>query len=309
MPLWTKASGSDGPPPGDGPEDRPDRPANIVLTGASSGIGAAAAVALTGRGHAVLALGRCAKKLERVHCQMLDAAPSPSDVPAPLSADFSSFADVHRAARHVSDLWDRVDVLVNNAGIEMQRRELSQDGFELVFAVNHLAPFLFTNLLLGVIRASAGRIVTTASSNHADGVLDLTDLQMERGWSTRASYDRSKLANVLFTSELSRRTKLPASAFHPGSVRTDLNRHAPLIGLRRPIERVLYDSPEVGSKTLIWLATSTEGAHPRAVYYERHRPRETSPAARDTLLARALWNLSSKLVGLDALDGSREETV
>jgi NAD(P)-dependent dehydrogenase (short-subunit alcohol dehydrogenase family) len=278
----------------------PDRPANILLTGASSGIGAAAAVALAGHGHAVLALGRSPAKLERVHARMLAASPSPARLPQPLSADLSSLAEVRRVARHVLELWDRVDVLVNNAGIEMQRRELSRDGFELVLAVNHLAPFLLTHLLLDVVVASRGRVVTTASSNHADGQLDLADLQMESGWSLESSYDRSKLANVLFTAELARRTGLAATAFHPGSVCTDLNRDAPLIRLRRPLERVLYTRPEVGAETLVWLATAAEGASPSAVYYERCRPAATSPAARDALLAAQLWDISCDLVGLDA---------
>lgn len=270
----------------------------IVITGASAGIGAAAAIELTRLGHCVLALGRSPAKLAAVHRRMLAAAPPPVDVPAPLACDLASLGEVRRLAATIAERCPRLDVLVNNAGVQPARRQLSPDGFELTFAVNHLAPFLLTNLLVDHLRASGGRVITTASSNHADGEIDLSDLQMERGWSSGAAYDRSKLANVLFTIELAARTGLPASSFHPGSITTDLNRESRWFRVEKIVEFFIYGRPARGADTLVWLATSAEGAAPAAPYYVNRAPAEISPRARDRQLGTGLWEASEALVGL-----------
>lgn len=271
---------------------------DIVITGASAGIGAAAAIELTRQGHRVLAIGRSEAKLAAVHRRMVAIAPRGTEVPAPAAADFASLAEVRRLAALVLDRCPTLDALVNNAGIQPVKRQLSPDGFELTLAVNHLAPFLLTNLLVERLRRSGGRVVTTSSSNHADGRLDLSDLHLQRCWSPAAAYDRSKLANVLFTLEFAARTRLAASCFHPGSVTTDLNRDSRWFRLVKLFEWFVYDQPAQGAKTLVWLAISPEGGAPTAAYYVNCAPTPLAEHARDRELAARLWEVSERLVGL-----------
>jgi NAD(P)-dependent dehydrogenase (short-subunit alcohol dehydrogenase family) len=274
--------------------------AEIALTGASAGIGAAAAIRLTELGHSVTAIGRSSRKLRAVHEQMVASATVPDLVPEPIAADFASLTEVRRLAAELLERRPRIDVLVNNAGIEPPRRSLSSDGFELTFAVNHLAPFLLTCLLADRLGEARGRVITTASSNHEDGYLDFSDPQLERSWSKELSYGRSKLANILFTLELRRRTGLATSSFHPGSIRTDLNRDIPLRFLLRPYELLAFKAPSKGAETLVWLATSEEGQAPRALYYADCTPAEATEAAEDADLAAKLWRLSEVLTGVGA---------
>lgn len=269
---------------------------NVLLTGASAGIGAAAAVELTRRGHRVHAVGRSPEKLAGVHQRMIAENPAEVEVPAPLVADFSGLRNVSAVAETILERCPRLDVLVNNAGVEVHRRTLSDDGFELTLAVNHLAPFLLTDRLAERLLASEGRVITTASSNHGDAELDFEDLQLEDDWSSGRAYDRSKLANILFTAELSRRKGLPATSFHPGSISTDLNREARFFRLVKPFERIVYGSPREGARSLVWLALAPEGGAPSSTYYVDCRPAEPSLSAQDRGLAAALWARSEEMV-------------
>jgi NAD(P)-dependent dehydrogenase (short-subunit alcohol dehydrogenase family) len=270
----------------------------MVVTGASAGIGAAAAVELTRHGHEVLATGRSASKLDAVHDRMKAAASPELAVPDPIAVDLSSLAEVRRLADEVQTRFARLDVLANNAGLQTRRREVSPDGYEMVFAVNHLAPFLLTNLLADRLRSSDGRVVTTSSAVHRVGKIDFDDIQFEHGWRAFQSYGRSKLANIWFTSELKSRTGLPGSCYHPGGVNTDLARDSRGSALFKPVMRVVGRSPEKGADTLVWLATSAEGAAPRAVYYDDRKPGRMSARAGDTTSAARLWDVSAELVGL-----------
>ena len=272
------------------------RPATVVLTGASAGIGAAAAVELTRRGHQVLAVGRSPSKLDAVHRRMTAVA-SGVEVPEPVTADFASLAEVRRLADVLLDRCPRIDVLANNAGLIVAQRQESADGHEMILAVNHLAPFLLTNLLVDRLQASGGRVVTTSSDAHRGGTIHEDDLQLRRGWGRWKAYCQSKLANVLFTSELARRTELPATAFHPGVVRTDFGRGS-LVNVASKIVRRFYRTPEQGAETLVWLATDPEGGAPSDTYYVDCRPTRPSAAARDAELARRLWETSATLTGL-----------
>jgi len=268
----------------------------IVITGASAGIGAAAAVELTRRGRRVLATGRSAGKLRAVHRDMLAAAPRGLGVPAPIPADLAELRQVRELAEQIITGPDRLDVLVNNAGVQPSRRQVTADGFELAFAVNHLAPFLLTELLADRIRTDAGRVVITASSNHAAAKLDLADPQLANGWSPGLAYANSKLANILFGNELRRRMGFAATAFHPGTITTDLNRDSRFVRVVKPFERFVMASPERGAATLVWLA---DGAGPNAFqvpYHYRCRPHPVSAAASDEGLAARLWELSGELV-------------
>jgi NAD(P)-dependent dehydrogenase (short-subunit alcohol dehydrogenase family) len=221
-------------------------------------------------------------------------------VPQPIAADFAALSEVRRLASAVNERFPALTVLVNNAATQPPRRRLSHDGYELGLAVNYLAHFLLTSLLLEQLRDGGGRVVTTSSSSHKGGTFDFSDLQMEKRWAARRSYGRSKLANILFAAELNRRSGIPSSSFHPGSVYTDLNREAALARLTRPFERLFYATPERGADTLVWLATSREGGDPSAVYYVNRAQVAPSRAAQDTELAAQLWDTSERLVGVDA---------
>src|SRR4051794_38051535 len=189
----------------------------VVVTGASSGIGAAGAKKLGRLGAEVAPVGRHRGRLDAVASRIPGAA-------EPLTADFASLGEVRSLADRLLERHPRIHVLVNNAGTATGRPELSTDGYEQVLAVNHLAPFLLTNLLLDRLRESApARIVATSSIVHMQAWIDLEDLQLERGWSLTRSYGNSKLANILFTRSLARRLEdqgLVANCFHPGAVRT-----------------------------------------------------------------------------------------
>ncbi len=271
----------------------------IVLTGASAGIGAAAAIELTRQGHQVVASGRSADKLRSVHEQMSAVAPPGIDVPEPIPADLSSFAEVRRLAHTIIERFATIDVLANNAGMTTARRQVSVEGIEAVFAVNHLAAFLLTNLLLERLQGSGGRVVTTASAVHRMGRIDFEDLQLERGWSRMGAYARSKLANILFTAELRRRSRLATSCFHPGTIATDLWRDT-WMGRTAKLFGGFMRSPQRGADTLVWLATSEEGGSPTGLYYIDRKPAKPAETATDPSTAARLWTESAVLVGLSA---------
>ncbi len=266
----------------------------VVVTGASSGIGAAAAVELAKRGATVVPVGRNPRRLAQVAEQVGGE---------PLQADFASLAAVRGLAGELLERHARIDVLVNNAGLVTSRRELTEDGYEKTFAVNHLAPFLLTNLLLDRLRASApARVVTTSSGAHGGGRLDFDDLQSERSWSMMRAYGTSKLANVLFTRGLAMRVdpaEVTANCLHPGVITTRLGRGAGRLGgLVWTAGGVFMRSPKRGAATIVYLATSEEGGEVTGGYYENSRPAGTSGAAGDIELADRLWLESERLVGL-----------
>jgi retinol dehydrogenase 14 len=266
----------------------------VVLTGASSGIGAAAAVELARLGATVVPVGRDAGRLAKVAEQVGTE---------PFQADFASLAEVRRLADELLAAHDRIHVLANNAGLVAGRRRLTEDGLETTFAVNHLAPFLLTNLLLERLRESApARVVTTSSDAHRGGPIDLDDLNGERRWRSGRAYSSSKLANVLFTRELARRLEgsgVVANCFHPGVIRTRLTRKAnPLVDLGARLAGPFLGSPKSGAETLVHLASSDEAAEVSGGYFVNKRPGRPSAQAQDDELAAALWERSEELTGL-----------
>ena len=221
--------------------------------------------------------------------------------PEPLSADFASLAEVRRLAAELLERHERIRVLVNNAGVFMSRRVETPDGYETTFAVNHLAPFLLTNLLLDRLRASApARIVTTSSGAHYDGHIRLDDLQGERSWSGWQAYSNSKLANVLFTRELARRlegTEVTANCLHPGVIRTRLDRGASWpLRLGWGLVKGAFGSPRRGASTIVHLATSEEGGRISGAYFSGSLPR--APRAAPEGVEERLWEVSAELAGL-----------
>jgi retinol dehydrogenase 12 len=268
----------------------------VVVTGASSGIGTAAAVQLAELGATVVPVGRDPRRLEDVARQVGGES---------LRADFASLDAVRGLADRLLERHERIDVLVNNAGLVSRRRRVSEDGYELTFAVNHLAPFLLTNLLLDRLRSSApARVITTSSGAHGGGRIDFDDLQGERSRSMMRAYANSKLANILFTRGLAARvdaTEVTANCLHPGVIRTRLGRGAGRLGdLVWRVGGLFFASPRSGAETIVYLATSEEGGEVTGGYYENSRPAGTSAAAADPELADRLWRESARLVGLTA---------
>jgi len=275
-----------------------------VVTGATSGIGKATAAALAGLGAQVVLVGRDRARAEATAAELGRAgAPPTLEI-----ADFTSMGQVRELAGRLEAL-EHIDVLVNNAGLVAGQRRTTADGFDEVFAVNHLAPFLLTNLLLGKLTAAAARVITVTSDAHAAARLDLDDPHLERGWDSWRAYANSKLANILFTRELARRlegTGATANCAHPGVVRTGFGREARLpLRLGLMIARPFLLSPERGAATIVYLATSPEVANATGGYYVKKTRREPSAAARDDDAARRLWQLSEELTGLT--QGSQRE--
>jgi retinol dehydrogenase 12 len=270
-----------------------------VVTGATSGIGKAAAAALARLGATVVMVGRDRGRTEAAAAQIAAVSASP---PRAEIADLASLEQVRGLASRLAGL-DRIDVLINNAGLVLGERRITPDGAEHVFAVNHLAPFLLTNLLLPKLTGSApARVVTVTSDAHSAARLDLRDPNLEHGWDSWRSYANSKLANILFTRELARRldgTGVTANCAHPGVVRTGFGRESrPLLKLGITIARPFMLSPERGAETIVYLASSPDVAGQTGGYYVKRQRREPSAAARDDTAARELWELSEKMTGL-----------
>jgi retinol dehydrogenase 12 len=269
-----------------------------VVTGASSGIGKAAAATLAGLGATVVLVGRDRGRTEAAAAEIGRAGGPPPRVEV---ADLASLEQVRGLAERLAGL-ERIDVLVNNAGLVLGERQVTADGLEHVLALNHLAPFLLTSLLRPKLTASApARVVTVTSDAHSAARLDLADLNLERDWDSWRSYANSKLANILFTRELARRldgTGVTANCAHPGVVRTGFGGQArPLLKVGIMIARPFMLSPERGADTIVYLASSPEVAGQSGGYYVKRQRREPSAAARDDDTARKLWEISQELTG------------
>jgi NAD(P)-dependent dehydrogenase (short-subunit alcohol dehydrogenase family) len=275
-----------------------DRPV-CVVTGASAGIGAATAVGIAGRGYDLALTGRNVERLEAVaqQCRQAGAAARTYAV------DASRLAEVRRLSGELLADWPRLDVLVNNAGLAAQSRELTEDGYEQVFAVNHLAPYLLTRLLLDRLVASApSRVVVVASDAYKFDVLDPDDYHSEQRWQPMKAYGRSKLCNLLFALELQQRldgTGVAVSTVHPGFVSTSLGRDNRLADLVLRFLRPLIRTPEKGARTSIALATEQLGAAGGAGFHVDGKRKALLPRATDPALARRLWEDSARMVGLD----------
>jgi len=274
----------------------------VAVTGANAGIGRATARALAAMGAKVLACGRDRRRLDEAIASI--RAEVPGAEVTPLVADLSSVNEVRGLAEQIRAQTDRLDVLINNAGVGVDRRQETVDGFELTFAVNHLAPFVLTTELLDLLEASApARVITVSSANHVGAkTLDLDDLQSRERFAWQDVYARSKLCNVLFTRELARRlagTGVTANCLHPGVIATEFGAGGDLRGLNAWMFRVLkwfLPGPERGARTSVFLASSPEVAETTGRYFADCKPKEPSRLANDDELAAALWRESERLV-------------
>jgi len=268
----------------------------VLVTGATNGIGKVAARELKGMGATVVALGRDPAKLAALASELRIET---------LQCDLSSLADIRRAAAEYKRRFPKLHVLLNNAGAIHHKRTLSRDGHEMTFAVNHLAYFLLTQELLDVLKASSpSRIVNVASeaSRAAPGKVDLNDLQYE-GWrggrDGLRAYARSKRMNLLFTFELARRLEgsgVTANAVHPGAVSTGFAMQAGWLGTVWKLLAPFLLTPEQGAQTMIWLASQPELQKVSGEYFFKKREIRAVGQAYDRDLQRALWEASEKLV-------------
>jgi retinol dehydrogenase 12 len=270
----------------------------VLITGATRGIGQAAAVEIARQGAEVALVGRDAERVKDV-AQQARAAGGGAPVHEHV-ADLMLMADVRALAEDVRGRYEHIDVLANNAGALFASRKLTSEGLERTFALNHLSPFLLTNLLRD--RMAGGRVVTTASDAHTSGRLDLDDLQSEKGYAAMRVYGTSKLCNILFTRELARRApELHANCFHPGVVRTGFGKNEN--GIWKALTTLggpFFRSPERGARSLVWLALSEQAASLTGEYVQDEKVKAPSAQAQDDTLAQGLWERSAELAGLSA---------
>jgi retinol dehydrogenase 12 len=275
-----------------------------IVTGATHGIGRATARTLAASGATVLVHGR---DLARARAVAEDISRDTGNPEVRfVQADFAQLAQVRRLAQELQSLLPRLDVLINNAAVMAAARARSAEGYDLTFAVNHLAPFLLTNLLLDKLKASApARVIVVASEAHRRATLDFGDLMNAgvSGWWT--AYERSKLANVLFARELARRlagTGVTVNALHPGVVRSQLFRSSPALlrVLLWSVGRLFMLSPQQGARGSVYLATASELDGESGGYYRGCRRVAPSAAAQSEACAARLWRESARLTGLTA---------
>ena len=277
---------------------------SVLVTGGTGGIGKATAIGLAGLGARVGITGRDQARTEAAVAGIRAAAGSPA-VDA-FAADMSVQAGVRRLAAQVLDTYPRLDVLVNNVGGFWAHRHVTADGLEHTFALNHLAPFLLTNLLLDRLTASApARIVTVSSGAHAKGRIDFGDLQGERNYSGQRAYSQSKLANVMFSYELARRLDgigVTVTVLHPGVVRTSFGAEdqAAYFAVMIGVARLFMKTPAQGAGTPVYLASSPQVEGITGRYFVNRRPKTSSKASYDTVAAARLWQASAELVGMTA---------
>ena len=265
----------------------------VVVTGASSGIGAAAAKALAHAGATVAVVGRDGPRTAAV------AAACGNDA-VPFVADMASLAGVRDLAQRLGSAFPVIDVLANNAGFIAADKELTVDGIETTFAVNHVAAFLLTRLLDSNLRASAeGRVVTTSSSAHSTGSLT-RPFEPTAKWTSWGAYGDSKLANIAFTAELNRRLQgstVTAHCFHPGVVHTGFGRDKNVLALlQRAVGRFFLLSSEQGADTLVFLASSADAVDTPGRYWRKRRVVTPAAAGQDQVAASVLWDRTEALI-------------
>ena len=274
----------------------------IVGTGATSGIGEAAVLALAGLGARIIFVARDEARAQATMRKLEARAPGLGH--RMHLADLSSMAETRKVGEAIAMSEPRIDVLINNAGALFSVRRVTPEGLELTFALNHMAYFVLTRALRERLIASApARIVSTSSTAHHGASLDFSDLQSAKGYSGLKVYGRSKLANILFTRELARRvagTGVTANCLHPGAVATRFGSSSGgLPGLLIPFLRPFFISSDKGADTIVYLASSPEVANTIGGYFVKRKITEPSQAAQDAVAAKRLWEASEALAGAE----------
>jgi retinol dehydrogenase-14 len=292
----------------------PMRGKTVLVTGASSGIGLETARSLASAGADLILLCRDRRRGAAARDEIARAA-SGENAPDLVVGDLFSQADIRAVAADVSDRYDHLDVLINNAGGVFSKRELTPDGIEKTFALNHLAPFLLTNLLLDRLQSAPhGRVVTVSSEIHA-GKLDWDNLQSEKRHQFLKAYKVAKTENILFTYELARRlqrTSVTATAVSPGPSRTGFGDN--LTGAAAVFPKVMkkmpfFHSAEKGSRVVVYAAAEPTLADVTGEFFMNNKPRKSKPITHSLEAAAQLWTLSEELTGLATGSASRNTRV
>jgi NAD(P)-dependent dehydrogenase (short-subunit alcohol dehydrogenase family) len=272
-----------------------------MITGANSGIGKATALELAGMGMTLVMIARDQQKGELAMSEIRKQTGNDSiDL---LLADLSSLQSVRDLAQRFQSKYPKLHVLINNAGLFNQRRHVTPDGYESTFAINYLAPFLLTNLLLDQLKSSApSRIVNVSSVGHYNGHIDFDDLNMEKNYGGWKAYQQSKLALVLFTRELARKlegTGVTVNSVHPGTVATNIwSRPMGPLGFIMAVPKLFMTSPKKGAETVVYLASSPEAEKTSGEYWDKLRVKKSSEESYNEEVARRLWEVSAKLTSL-----------
>ncbi|GLV60427.1 short-chain dehydrogenase [Dictyobacter sp. S3.2.2.5] len=265
-----------------------------LITGANNGIGKVTALELARRGAHVIMVSRNRAKGEEAQAEI--KRESGNEQVDLLNADMSSLASVRQLAQEVKDRYPQLHVLINNAGAMYNKRQESVDGIESAFATNYVGPFLLTNLLLDLLKASApSRIVNVSSTAHKMGKIDFDDLQSEKGYRPMAVYGSAKLALILFTYQLAHRlegTGVTVNALHPGVVGTSFFGN----GLLGKLGKLVMLSPEKGAQTTIYLATSPDVANVSGKYFDKSKAVPSSKASYDEQAGQRLWQITEQLI-------------
>ena len=273
----------------------------VVITGATSGVGRAAAIELARQGASLLLIARDPARAANVEREIRELCGR--NAVTAFFADLSSMAEIRRAAAEILDHSKRIDVLLNNAGVVQRSHTTTVDGFETTFATNHLAYYLLTRLLLDRLHQSrSARIVNVASEAHHGVSLDFEDLQNQRHYRVLAAYRKSKLANLMFTYELARRIEnsgVTVNAMHPGWVATRLGMDGGFLSRTiSAVARVCARTPEQGADTAVWLASSPEVDGVSGKYFLDRREIQSTDTSKNAESQRLLWESSAKMVGL-----------
>jgi NAD(P)-dependent dehydrogenase (short-subunit alcohol dehydrogenase family) len=271
-----------------------------VVTGGSSGIGQYTALGLAQMGADVVITARDPSRLAQTAGWLRIQAPGVTVAAEP--ANFASFASVRALAARLIERHPRIDILVDNAGLVTTRRRETADGHEATFQINHLSPFLLTNLLLPSITAAApSRIVVTASDASQPAKLDLADLDLRQGWSAMKAYGRSKLANILFTYALARRLEgagVAVNCFHPGFVGSRIGNKGGVADLVWALIKPFVLTPAQGADTAVWAATAPEMASISGQYFCKRKPIRSNAQSYDEALGENLWRISAEMTGI-----------
>jgi NAD(P)-dependent dehydrogenase (short-subunit alcohol dehydrogenase family) len=269
----------------------------VLITGGTSGIGQVAAEKLAAMGARLVVVARDPARGEQTLARLRQAGPGADH--AVRYADLSRLSEMKRLAREIAATEPRLDVLINNAGALFSSRQLTEDGLERTFALNHMSYFVVTQELRQRLVASAARVVNTASDAHEGKSLDFDDLQSARNYRGFNVYGKSKLCNILFTSEMARRwagTPVTVNCLHPGFVDTRFGDHSG--GMFQTVVRLAKNfaiSPEKGAATIVYLASSDEPAKANGLYFYKCHPATPSKQAQDAGAARRLWEISEQL--------------
>ncbi len=273
----------------------------VMVTGANSGIGKAASLALAKKGATVVMVARNPERGEAARSEIIGKSRNNSvDL---LLADLSSLESVRQLAFDFRKKYSKLHVLINNAGLFNQRRRVTVDGYENTFATNYLASFLLTNLQLDLLKASApSRIINVSSVGHYNGHINFEDLNLENDYGGWKAYGQSKLALILFTHELAKKlqgTGVTVNAVHPGTVATNIwSRPFGPVGFIMALPKLFMTTPEKGAETIVYLASSPDAKSVNGEYVEKLKVKKSSDESYDEEIAQRLWDVSAKLTSL-----------